>query len=179
MTTSKLIIRQLQEKDAHALLTYLQTIFDEAPFLVTTNRDFNQTVEQQRQWITQFTANDLNYGIIALLDGNIVGFLSFQNGGRERTKHTGSFGITVMQQARGKGIGTKMLQQLLDWTTAHPTIEKICLEVFSQNKKAIELYEKLGFGHEGSLKRAIKYEDGTYDDLLLMAKWVKDNAPLD
>jgi len=45
---------------------------------------------------------------------------------------------------------------------------RIELEVLASNPKAIRLYEKLGFVHEG-VKRRARHLDGAWDDNVLMA----------
>jgi RimJ/RimL family protein N-acetyltransferase len=50
-------------------------------------------------------------------------------------------------------------------------IEKVELEVFSDNLGAVRLYESLGFGQEGVKIRGRKLE-GRYQDLKLMALWL-------
>jgi RimJ/RimL family protein N-acetyltransferase len=47
-------------------------------------------------------------------------------------------------------------------------MERIELEVFASNTRAIALYERVGFVREG-LKRRVRKIDGRYDDDVLMA----------
>jgi hypothetical protein len=51
-------------------------------------------------------------------------------------------------------------------------IEKINLRVLCSNERAIGIYKKFGFVEEGHCVSEIKYEDGTYVDELLMARFV-------
>ena len=44
------------------------------------------------------------------------------------------------------------------------------LEAVSTNAPAIGLYKKLGFEAVGTMPRALKYQDGTYADFLLMVR---------
>lgn len=64
-----------------------------------------------------------------------------------------------------KGYGTKIMEQLLDWGFEGLNLNRLYLHVFSFNKRAIGLYEKMGFKHEGTLREMI-YRDGAYHDLL-------------
>ena len=50
-------------------------------------------------------------------------------------------------------------------------IEKVELEVFSDNVGAIRLYESTGFSHEGLKVRGRKLEN-RYQDVKLMALWL-------
>ncbi len=81
--------------------------------------------------------------------------------------------MSVKNGFRGQGIGTALLAALLDWAKENPLIEKVCLEVVADNTNAIRLYQKFGFVEEGVKKKAAKIDDGTYWDLILMARFVK------
>lgn len=52
-------------------------------------------------------------------------------------------GIQILPEYRGKGVGTAVLQDLIN--ESKNTSKKIRLEVFHHNYPAIKLYEKMGF----------------------------------
>jgi len=52
-------------------------------------------------------------------------------------------------------------------------IKKVCLGVFSNNKRAIHLYKSLGFEEEGCRKHHIRISEDEYFDDILMYKFVK------
>jgi GNAT superfamily N-acetyltransferase len=71
---------------------------------------------------------------------------------------------------QGQGIGRRMLDACL--SLARSTgIEKVELEVFSDNLAAVRLYETFGFSHEGLKVRGRKLED-RYQDVKLMTLWL-------
>ena len=86
--------------------------------------------------------------------------------------HAGGFGISVNPDWRGQGVGGAMLDTLLEWASDNPRIEKISLDVLASNSGAIRLYEQKGFSIEGRKAKAIKFEDGTYDDDVHMGRFV-------
>jgi len=71
------------------------------------------------------------------------------------------------------GIGRALLLALILWAQQQPAIEKLCLEVFTTNTRAITLYQALGFQEEGRLVKQIKLGTGIYVDTLRMARFVK------
>ncbi|XQY90028.1 GNAT family N-acetyltransferase [Metabacillus sp. HB246100] len=107
--------------------------------------------------------------IVAVKNNKVIGFLSFSRPQYRRLNHTGSFGMGIKQEFRNMGIGTRLLSYLIEWATAQEGLEKICLEVFSNNESGIYLYERLGFKVEGKQANQIKLENDTYADLLLMS----------
>lgn len=64
-------------------------------------------------------------------------------------------GITVGKAAdRGKGYGTEMLRALLRFAFGQLRLERVWLDVYAGNDNARRVYEKVGFVHEGTLRRA-------------------------
>ena len=53
-------------------------------------------------------------------------------------------GIAVVDFARGKGVGTKLLEELMRFAHTQ-NFKKVTLEVIDTNPRALHLYERLGF----------------------------------
>ncbi|MHB9067001.1 MAG: GNAT family N-acetyltransferase [Pirellulaceae bacterium] len=82
-------------------------------------------------------------------------------------------GIREDDEWRGREVGTALLRTLLEWAEAKPIIEKVCLEVFSTNERAIRRYRKLGFMKQGFGSKEVKRGPGEYVDVLWMYRFVK------
>ena len=59
------------------------------------------------------------------------------------------------------------MRYVLDWCADNPTIKRIELDVFTNNPRAIHVYEKFGFVREG-VRRSVYYKYGEFLDLLHM-----------
>lgn len=105
---------------------------------------------------------------LALVDGSVVGCLNFRRSAHHQQQHCGSFSITVSQSIRGRGVGTKLIQRMLDWAGEH-SIHRIELEVLSNNPGAIKLYERIGFQKEGTRRAAVDVQ-GELIDIIHMAQ---------
>ncbi len=66
----------------------------------------------------------------------------------------------------GKGYGYEAMQLALKFAFDEINLHRVQLTVFSYNKRAIALYEKLGFQREG-VYREFVHRDGQRDDLYL------------
>ena len=175
ITTTKsqpVTIRSAQPDDAAPLLAFVHSVLSESPFFGVEADEFDRTEEQERQWIQEHIDGPGKLVILAEIPNSIIGCLSFENGHRRRIAHRGSFGISVREHWRGQGIGTAMLQALIDWAVASPLIEKLGLSVFVTNVDAIRLYARLGFVEEGRQPREIKLGEGDYADSVLMYRFV-------
>lgn len=93
--------------------------------------------------------------------------------GEEVIIRSGEFGITTRKGWRDKGVGRIIITELLYWAEKNPIIKKVCLGVFSNNKRAIHLYKSLGFEEEGCRKQHIRISEDEYLDDILMYKFVK------
>ncbi|MGD7052665.1 GNAT family N-acetyltransferase [Sutcliffiella horikoshii] len=167
-----MIIREARIEDAEALLKHAKKVYREGRNLLTSPEEFNVTVEQEVQWLK----GNMEKGHLTLVaeqgSSNIVGMLNATKGSRKRVKHICMFGISIQEEYCNNGLGSKMIQKLFDWAKGDKDIEKVCLEVFAHNERAIHVYEKLGFKVEGRKERHVKFEDGTYSDELIMGKFI-------
>ena len=106
----------------------------------------------------------------ALLDDEVVGLAGLHPVGPAiRRRHAMSLGITVAKAAQGQGVGQALMAGLLDYADNWAQILRIELTVYHDNARAIRLYERHGFEHEGRA-RAYALRNGTYEDVLLMGR---------
>jgi putative acetyltransferase len=75
----------------------------------------------------------------------------------------------VAADARRQGVGRALLDAAVDWARG-AGVRKLELHVFPHNAPAISLYEKLGYEREGLRRAHYRRSDGSYSDVLLMAK---------
>lgn len=171
-------IRSARPDDAAALLEHVYAIFAEGEFVLSTLADFHMTEETEAAWIQANLDDPGKVAIVAESDGKIIGLLNFHSEERSRVRHHGELGMSVHKAWRDKGVGRALLQMLIAWAEQHPLLEKVCLQVFATNSRAIALYTSLGFREEGRQIRDVKLESGEYVDVFLMGRFVKEQASL-
>ncbi|KQL56107.1 MULTISPECIES: GNAT family N-acetyltransferase [Bacillaceae] len=166
-----IVYREARKEDAQRMIDHMKFVFTENPTFYGTRADeFQLTVEQEKQWIEKHQKRGFLY--LAEQDGVLAGMIHFLPSESKRFSHQGMVGISMKEHYAGKGIGTELLTRLLSWAKAQPNIEKVSLEVFSNNERGLYLYKKLGFEEEGRLKRNARLDDGTYVDDVRMAQFV-------
>ena len=84
-------------------------------------------------------------------------------------RHRAVMGISVRKEYWGCGLGGYLMQLAIDQTRSNG-FEQLELGVYSDNARAIHLYEKFGFERYGIQPRAFKLKDGTYRDEIIMVK---------
>ncbi len=105
---------------------------------------------------------------LAVTDNDeLVGWCDIVRKQRDGFRHVGYLGMGILAEYRGQGLGERLMRATIDAAVA-VGMERIELEVFDTNTRAIALYRKLGFEPEGVKRHARKLE-GQYDDDLFMA----------
>jgi ribosomal protein S18 acetylase RimI-like enzyme len=93
----------------------------------------------------QLTKDDPNQVIyVAKIDNKVVGFIDPRI---DEQKHLYIGAIYVAPEAQGKGVGGKLMKQVLDWSGRD---HDIYLAVVSYNQNAIDFYKRFGFEKTGA-----------------------------
>lgn len=167
VNNEKVIIRKANKSDAKALIEYLNVIGGESDFLTFGIGEFGESVEQEEDFIQNALRKENALFIIAEANGKVVGNLNFSGGPRQRTAHVGEFGVSILKDYWGNGIGEELIKYLISWSKSSGIIRKINLSVRTDNTRGINLYKKLGFIEEGIVKRDFLINGEFYDSLLM------------
>ncbi len=111
-------------------------------------------------------AHDLN--LVAVVEGKVVASL-FLTRFEGRRSHAGTFGMAVHDAYTGRGVGTALMQAMIDQADRWLGLTRLELTVWTDNPRAVALYERFGFEREGVL-RAYALRDGAFADALAMAR---------
>lgn len=128
---------------------------------------YPQTEEQLRKRVETGQKGDNNFlwGIRPFSSDELVGLLELD--GILWSQGTASLSIAIGDKAnRGQGYGMEAMQLALGYAFHELNLRRVFLTVFSYNKSAIALYEKLGFIQEGVYREHIR-RDGQSHDMLL------------
>ena len=99
------------------------------------------------------------------VDGVAVGSVSlFQFD--ELARHA-EVGIVLVAEARGKGIGTAAISQIIEFAFVRCNLRRVHLQAIESNVGAIRAYEKAGFVIEGR-QREHAWVRGRYEDIVVM-----------
>ncbi len=130
-----------------------------------------QTPYQSVEWRRERYAN-LQPGtrsLVAEIDGRVVGNLGLTPEGPDRRRHVASIGMAVHDDVQGQGVGTALMEAMIDLAERWMGITRIELTVYIDNARAIALYKKFGFEIEGTAPR-YAFRDGEYVDAYYMAR---------
>jgi ribosomal protein S18 acetylase RimI-like enzyme len=108
--------------------------------------------------------------LVAVVNDRIVGFSRCEGNSLKRTSHKVEFGVCILKEFWGYGIGKKLLEESVQWADANG-IKKMNLNVLETNDKAIKLYQKYGFAVEGILRKDKRLSDENYYNTVLMGRF--------
>jgi RimJ/RimL family protein N-acetyltransferase len=163
-------IRSAIEKDAKELSALRLHIDGETENLDREKGEAFIDTQGFEQIIKTDTANPRNLFLVAAVDARIVGFSRCEGIYLNRFSHKTEFGVCVLKEYWGYGIGKNLLKESISWADSN-SIKKMTLNVLETNVKAIKLYEKLGFKIEGVLRNDKILSDGQYYNTIMMGRF--------
>jgi ribosomal protein S18 acetylase RimI-like enzyme len=159
-------IRTAEPRDARAFLEHWTAIVAEERFV--RSEEVQTSARAYRRRFRQ--RSDVGTDLLAFEGGRLVGHVTVQRERHPVTRHVGSLAIAVAADARGRGIGHRLMAEAIAWSK-EAGVEKLVLSVYPHNEAAISLYRSFGFVEEGRLARHSRKSYG-YEDELLMAAWI-------
>jgi RimJ/RimL family protein N-acetyltransferase len=158
-----IIVREACISDAEGLVTYLKQVMGETNFMRMYQDEVKFTIEEEVQYIQSMLEQENSVLFVALDKNSIVSVSGIHGQQFRKFKHCAEFGVSVLKQYWGRGIGRIMTERCINWCKENPIIKKLVLHVNSENHTAIDLYEKLGFFREGILSKDFYYEERYID----------------
>ena len=128
-------------------------------------------LEEVRKFVEAIVQNNLPQ-LLALDNERVIGWCDVIPFKQDGMKHVGTLGMGVLPEYRSRGIGQELIEQCLLQCRIFG-LEKIELEVWSDNTVAHALYLKNGFVEEGVRLRARKI-DGRYQDAIIMRRFISE-----
>jgi RimJ/RimL family protein N-acetyltransferase len=116
-----------------------------------------RSVEQEE------SADGLQFVVDA--DGTPVGTVSLFE--QDDLARHAEVGIALVPEARGRGIGTAAIEQIVEFAFVRRNLRRLHLQALASNRGAIRAYEKAGFVVEGR-RREHAWVRGGYEDIVVM-----------
>lgn len=158
-------LRKLEEKDADGMLEWMQDPEMQKGFR------FNAE-EKNREDVLSFIRNanielvngkNIHYAV-SDEDDEYLGTISLKN--VDLVNKKAEYAISLRRMAQGKGIATEATHEILKMAFEQYDLQRVYLNVLSDNQRAIRLYEKCGFVYEGEFRKHL-FLRGEYKSLKL------------
>ena len=168
----ELLIREADPTDATDLVAFLNRVSLETDFtsldkdgILLTNSEMGIFLEKQATSDNQIT-------LLALLDGEIAGLVNITADQRKRVRHIGDLFIVIGKKYWNNGLGSLLLEEVVEWAQASGILRRLQLTVQTRNQAAVHLYQKNGFVIEGRQDRGAYIEEGKFIDVYLMGRLI-------
>ena len=160
-----IIFRYPKKGDAEKLMNHMNTTIHDKEYLAKQKKITKQESVKLLREIIKDVRKAKNIHILIEMDGKIAGYSSVTVNELDAAKHTAKIHISIFKKIRDMGIGTKLIKTLIE----HSKLLKIKIlqiNVFELNKRAIHVYEKIGFKCVGRIPKGRNHY-GKYCDLLI------------
>lgn len=121
------------------------------------------TLEGEREWLRK-NQNEYNFAIVLKKNDELIGNISFDE--VDLIHRNACLGIFIGDEKhRGKGYGKEAIKLLLEYGFNNLNLNNIMLNVYSFNKRAIKVYESLGFKKFGIRHKSHYFKGQFYDEI--------------
>lgn len=136
---------------------------------------FPRSAERMKKWAEELSLvdpkDDAFRWVIENDVGQVVGMINTLE--CDRRCGTFKYGLGIFREHRRKGYATEAIKLVLNYFFSELRYQKVTVHLYAFNESSIKLHEKLGFQHEGRLRRMI-FTDGKYHDELLLGLTVEE-----
>lgn len=109
--------------------------------------------------------------LLAILNKKVIGCVSGNSSGKNRTKHVLEMGWMIHPDYHGKGIGTKLLKAFCIYAKKKG-YKKLEADVVIENKPSLRIAKKNGFKIEGKKIKSLRLDNGKYVDVYNIGKLI-------
>lgn len=143
-------IRRLDIKDAILMIEWMKDKEINSNFRI----DFNKmTIDEVEKFIlNSYDKQNIHMAIVNEHD-EYLGTVSLKN--IDYINKNAEYAIVLRRKAIGKGIAKIGTKEILKIAFEYLNLNKVYLNVYSDNKRAIKFYEKMEFLYEGEFKECI------------------------
>ena len=163
----RVVLRTPKWEDLDDLLGLINSLVEEGAEII---RNEKVSREEEIDWLSKTLASlekDEVFFLVAEVDGKVIASSDIHPlRGFER--HVGVLGIIIKNGFRDVGIGTEMMKVLVE-QAYKMGLKVLTLTVFATNKRAIHVYEKVGFVQTGVIPKK-HFKGGRYIDEIIMTK---------
>ena len=165
----ELLVRNAVASDARALRDIMQRTHAETDYLLSYPDEQSVDDEQEARALAETERSDNNeVELVAVVDGTIVGSAGVTAvGGRRKVAHRARFGISILTEHWGMGIGRVLMEASID-CARQAGYTQLELEVVADNQRAVSLYRRAGFEEYGRNPRGYRSAAAGYQELVYM-----------
>jgi RimJ/RimL family protein N-acetyltransferase len=161
-------LRNGNAPDGNAVFDIFNTTHAETDYLLSYPDENCFDPEQEAHFLEEKTRSPNEIEIIAFIDGKIAGIAGIGAvGTKYKVKHRAEFGISILKEYWGLGLGRALTEACIQCARDAGYVQ-MELNVVSENKRAISLYQNLGFAEFGRNPKGFLSRTSGFQELIYM-----------
>src|SRR5262245_36555238 len=121
--------------------------------------------EQLEAWV-KAAPGSMHFAVRTIADDRLVGGIGLKD--INLVDETAELGLGLYRQEDwGRGYGREMVTLALRYAFNELNLHRVWLTTSSFNERALKLYEKLGFRHEGRAREQVRIEGRRWDSIFM------------
>ena len=166
----ELLVRNAVASDARALRETMQRTHAQTDYLLSYPDEQSADDEQEARSLVETECSDNEVELVTVVDGKIVGSAGVSAvRSRRKLAHRARFGISVLRDYWGLGIGRVLMESCID-CARRAGYTQLELEVVADNERAVSLYRRAGFEEYGRNPRGYRSTFVGYQELVYMRR---------
>ena len=154
--------------DGSAVFEIFNATHAETDYLLSYPDENSFDPEQEAHFLEEKTKSPNEIEIIAFIDGKIAGMAGIGAvGTKYKVKHRAEFGISILKEYWGLGLGRALTEACIQCARDAGYVQ-MELNVVSENKRAISLYQNLGFAEFGRNPKGFLSRTSGFQELIYM-----------
>ena len=152
----------------NAVFDIVNATHAETDYLLSYPEENSFDPEQEAHFLEEKTKSPNEIEIIAFIDGKIAGMAGIGAvGTKYKVKHRAEFGISILKEYWGLGLGRALTEACIQCARDAGYVQ-MELNVVSENKRAISLYQNLGFAEFGRNPKGFLSRTSGFQELIYM-----------
>lgn len=162
------LLRNGTEADGEAVFENFNRTHGETDYLLSYPDENSFDAEQEGRFLAEKEESENEIEILALVDGKVAGTAGIEAiGTKYKVKHRAEFGISLLKEYWGLGLGRAMLEACIE-CAKKAGYEQLELDAVADNERAIAMYEKAGFVEYGRNPKGFKSRTTGFQELVYM-----------
>jgi ribosomal protein S18 acetylase RimI-like enzyme len=163
-----IVFRHPEIKDAIGIFKLVDSFIEERA-MVGENRKpkLGRIKNSLKERLKEVKNKDVVY-LVVELKGKILGRAWIKRVNDHNQEHIGNLAIHLHSSLRGKGLGEKLLKEILKEAKKVLKIKMVTLGVMGKNTPAKNLYKKVGFKEYGKLVKGFRHFERLEDSILMV-----------
>ena len=158
---------------AREMLAWVTALRREAQWLGQWKKETPASVKKFIHKHVQAMREKKGLQVVAATETEIIGNATISPALPEAKQHVGVFGIGLLKEFGGMGIGYRLGKTVLELARKKTTLKLIESACNARNAASMALHKKLGFGVAGKIPQGLREKSGAYGDEVLFYQKIR------